>query len=552
MDQFDYIVIGAGSSGCVLANRLSEDSSKSVLVLEAGGSDNSILVRMPAGSMALFAKKGRYNWGFVSEPEPHLEDRRLACPRGKGLGGCSSINGLVYTRGHASDYNQWRQMGLSGWGYADVLSYFKRSENFLAGDDTVYHGHEGPLYVTQASTPNPIYDHVIAATAEAGHPVNDDFNGPEQEGIGRFHLTMHNRRRWNASAAYLHPALKRKNIELRMNCRVTRLIVEDSRVTGVEYAREEGDARETVLANSEVVLCAGGVQSPHILLLSGIGDPEKLLAVGVKPVHPLPGVGQNLQDHLAVGLGWEVSGHDTAFNHATGFAAIKTGLHYLLRKSGPGLSNFMEVGAFLKTRPELDAPDVQLHLALAIVKKGLEASLAEGFSITVGQLRPHSRGEVSLASPDPFADPVLRFNYLAAPEDRRVMREAVKLVRSIANQPSFKAIAPVEYEPGAAVATDEQIDAWVREKAASVYHPASTCKMGTHDDPMAVVDEQLRVFGLKGLHVADISVMPTLIGGNTNAPAMMIGEKASDLIRGRAAPPTIELPGTAVAQRKVV
>ena len=538
-ERWDYIIIGAGSAGCVLANRLSEDSKTRVLLLEAGGKDKSILVKMPAGVGALLGTQNDHNWGFWTEPEPHLDNRKLWWPRGKGWGGSSSINGMVYIRGHARDYDQWRQMGLAGWGYADVLPYFKRSEALEGGGDD-YHGGEGPLHVSKASSPNPIYRQFVAAGAQAGHKLTPDFNGAQQEGFGPYQMTIRDGRRWSAATAYLHPALKRPNLKAETGARTTRIVIENGRATGVEYVQD--GQRRIAHTEGEVLLCAGAVQSPHILQLSGVGDATALKAAGVTPVRDLPGVGANLQDHLDMVLSWETPAVRTAYSANKGLNKLVTGLNYLLFGQGPGRQNFLEAGAFLKSRPDLDRPDLQLHCVLAIMKNhGKDGAEKDGFSIHVCQLRPESRGSVGLRSADPMDDPAIFPNYLAAEEDRRALREGVKIVREVAARPALGSLHAGEYAPGASVSTDDEIDAWIRREAETIYHPVGTCKMGAADDPAAVVDASLTVRGVAGLRVVDASVMPTLVGGNTNAPTIMIAEKAADMILGRAAPTPLDV-----------
>jgi choline dehydrogenase len=495
---------------------------------------------MPAGVGAIIPEKGDYNWGFWTEPEPNLDGRKLWWPRGRGWGGSSSINGMIYIRGHARDYDQWRQMGLTGWSYGDVLPYFKRSEGYEGGADD-YHGADGPLHISNASSKSEIYARFIAAGREAGHKTTADFNGLQQEGFGPYQMTIKNGQRCSASAAYLRSALARPSLVAETGARISRILIEAGRAVGVEYL--QGGQTRRADANAEVLLCAGAVQSPQILQLSGIGDPDDLRGAGVAVTHALRGVGANLQDHLDLSLSWETPGVKTAFAYNQGLARLTTGLNYMLFGQGPGRQNFLEAGAFLKSRPELDRPDLQLHCVLAIMRDhGKVPGPGDGFTVHVCQLRPESRGRVALRSADPLDDPAIFANYLSTDEDRRAIRAGFDIVRELAAQPSLAGITGAAVSPGPDVRSEADIDAWIRHSAETIYHPIGTCRMGPTGDPMAVVDETLKVVGIAGLRVVDASVMPTLVGGNTNAPTIMIAEKAADMILGKPAPAALHVP----------
>ena len=538
MREYDYIIIGAGSAGCVLANRLSADPSNRVLLLEAGPRDRNPFIHVPAGLARVIPNK-RFNWAYETEPQEHLDGRKILWPRGKTLGGTSSLNGMIYIRGHARDYDIWRQLGLAGWSYAEVLPYFKRAEGNERGADA-WHGADGPLNVTEAAHDNPLFDAFVAAGREAGYPVNRDFNGAEQEGFGRYQFTIRRARRWSAAMAYLRPALSRPNLTVETEALTERIDIAQGRATGVSW-RQEG-MRISATACREVILSAGAVNSPHILMLSGIGDPYHLRLHGIAPRLDRPEVGRNLQDHHNIHT-VHASKVTTLTDQLTRVerGALAVARAWLLR-SGPAAGFPLEGGAFIRTDPALDMPDVQFHFSagnlMAMIRQPFSApstdhTRPDAFMCHACLLRPESRGEIRLNSSDPAAAPAIDPNYLATDGDRRVMRAAFKAMRGVLHQPALAALSGGEIWPGPKVESDAAIDAFIRSAASTVYHPVGTCRMGADDE--AVVDETLKVRGIDGLRVVDASVMPTIVGGNTNAPTIMIAEKASDMILGKPA-----------------
>lgn len=527
---FDYVIVGAGSAGCTLAARLTEDPSVTVALIEAGGKDNSLLIRMPAGVGGLLKQKGAYNWGFWTVPQAHMDNRRLYWPRGKGWGGSSSINGMLYVRGHASDYDQWRQMGLKGWSYEDVLPYFKKSETHTGGESE-FHGGSGPLNVSDSPMEDELYGAFIEAGKQAGYPYTPDFNGAQQEGVGPYQRTIHDGERWSTSFAFLRPALGRPNLTVISTGKVTKVLIEKGRAVGVEYARKQGGMAETVRADAEVIVCGGAVQSPQILQLSGIGKADDLRAMGIEVKADSPDVGANLQDHLDVTIVHACTKKITGYSKQAGIKKLGVGLNYILRKQGPGRDNFLQAGGFLSTREGLIAPDIQLHFVNAAMLDHANTDLGEdGFTIHACQLRPESKGRIGLMSADPFDDPLIDPNYLASETDRRVMRDAAKMTMDIAQQQAFDAYRGRAVLPEKAPQSDAEWDAFIRAKGETIYHPVGTVRMGSDD--AAPLDDELRVRGIERLRVVDASSMPTLVGGNTNAPTIMVAEKAADLIKG--------------------
>ena len=532
MMQADYVIVGAGSAGCTMAYRLSE-AGKSVIVVEHGGSDAGPFIQMP-GALSYPMNMARYDWGYQSEPEPHLGGRRLAAPRGKVIGGSSSINGMVYVRGNARDYDRWRDSGAEGWGFADVLPYFKRMECWHDGGhggDAAWRGTQGPLHVSRGRMENPLTRAFIEAGVQAGYPATDDYNGQQQEGFGPFDMTVWQGRRWSAANAYLRPALKRQNCDL-VRGLVTRVVIEEGRATGVELLR--GGRTEEIGARAEVIVAASAFNSPKLLMLSGIGPGAHLAEHGVPVVADRPGVGANLQDHLEIYVQMAASQPVSLFRYWNLWGKAWVGLRWLVNRSGPGASNQFESCGFIRSRAGVDYPDIQFHfLPIAVRYDGKAAAEGHGFQAHVGPMRSASRGTVGLRGPDPAAAPVIRFNYMSAPEDWEDFRRAIRLTREIFAQPAFAPFLRHEIQPGAAVQDDDALDAFVREHVESAYHPCGTCRMGRADDLAAVVDPEGRVIGVERLRVADSSVFPLITNGNINAPSIMVGEKIADHILGR-------------------
>lgn len=518
----DYVIVGAGSAGCVLAARLTEDPNARVLLLEAGGSDGAKEVRIPAAFSKLF--KSACDWNYETEEEPHLNGRRLYWPRGKMIGGSSSMNAMIYIRGNPADYDGWEQLGNEGWGFADVLPYFKKSENQERGASEL-HGADGPLDICDLRCVNELTRAFLAAAQELGFPSNADFNGPAQDGAGLYQVTQKNGSRHSASGAFLKPALRRRNLAVLSGAHATRVLIENRRAVGIEFRR--GGALQQARAGREVILAGGTVNSPQLLLLSGIGPADELTRAGIRTVHDLPGVGKNLQDHPMVSVGYLCT-KPVSLASAESLSNLAK---WLLFKQGPLTSNVAEAGIFLRTREGLHTPDLQLLFGPAYyVNHGLDRRREHCFGFGPTLIAPESRGSVSLRSADPLDAPAIRANYLSTDADMRVIVEGVRLSRAIAHTKAFQPYRGDELHPGGQVVNGDEIAAFIRAEAQTLYHPVGTCKMGT--DALAVVDPQLRVHGIERLRVVDASIMPRIPAGNTNAPAIMIAEKAADMIRG--------------------
>ncbi|RWO33579.1 MAG: choline dehydrogenase [Mesorhizobium sp.] len=529
MLEADFVIIGAGSAGSAMAYRLSEDGKYSVIVIEFGGSDIGPLIQMPS-ALSIPLNMSLYDWGFASEPEPHLGGRVLATPRGKVIGGSSSINGMVYVRGHARDFDHWAEQGAAGWGFADVLPYFKRMEDANGGENG-WRGHGGPLTVQRGSRTNPLYGAFVEAGRQAGFELTDDYNGAKQEGFGPMEQTIRGGRRWSAASAYLRPALRRKNVSL-VKGFARRVIIENQRATGVEI--EVRRRIQVIKARREVIVAASSINSPKILMLSGIGPAQHLREYGIPVVADRPGVGRNLQDHMELYIQQESTQPITLNSVLNPFSKALIGAQWLFFKSGLGATNHFEAAAFVRSRAGVDYPDIQYHFIPAAVRyDGKAAAKAHGFQAHVGPMRSKSRGSVTLRSPDPGSKPVIRFNYMSHPDDWIEFRHCIRLTREIFGQSAFDAYRGKEISPGSHVQSDDDLDAFIRDHAESAYHPCGTCKMGRKDDLMSVVDPQCRVIGVDGLRIADSSIFPRVTNGNLNAPSIMTGEKAADHILGR-------------------
>jgi choline dehydrogenase len=532
-NEFDYVIVGGGTAGCVLANRLSADGTKRVLLLEAGPHDRYLWIHVPIGyAKTMFHPV--YNWGYYTDPDPGMHDRRIYWPRGRGLGGSSSINGLVYVRGQPEDYDAWAASGNRGWGWRDVLPYFIRSEGNQRGASAT-HGADGPLACSDIGERHELIEAIIAGAGQLGVPRTDDFNGGVQEGAGYYQLFTKNGLRCSTAVGYLRPARGRRNLAVRTDAQATRVVCAGRRATGVVY--RHGGTLHTATATGEVVLAAGALQSPQLLQLSGIGAPDLLTRFGIPVVHPLAGVGENLQDHLQLRLLYRCTKPITTNDDLNSWwRSLGIGLKFILTRRGPLAVGINQGGLFTRVMPDAASPDIQFHFAtLSADMAGAKPHPFPGFTFSVCQLRPTSRGHVRIAAADPFAAPSMQPHYLSTPADRACAIAAVRFARELTATSAMRPYVAEELRPGPVAQSDDEILEFARQYGATIFHPSGTCKMGPASDPLAVVDERLRVHGIAGLRVVDCSIMPTLVSGNTNAPVVMIAEKASDLIREGAA-----------------
>lgn len=530
MAKYDYVIVGGGSAGAVLANRLSENPDNKVLVLEAGRPDYRLDFRIHMPAALSFLLNGTfYNWAYESDPEPHMRNRRIAQPRGKVLGGSSSINGMIWIRGNKLDYEKWASVkGLEKWDYAHCLPYFKKLETRLVGADK-YHGDKGPLKLTTPKNENPLFKSFFESVQEAGYKLTDDVNGSTQEGFGKFDQAIYKTRRMNSARAYLHPVKKRPNLTVLTRAMVHKIIFEGKKAVGVEYKRR--GKVQTVYAR-EIISCGGAVNSPQLLQLSGVGNADELKKHGIDVVHHLPGVGENLQDHLEVYVQWACKEPISEFKSLSPWRAPKIGFDWLFRRKGPGTTNHFEAGGFIKSREDVKYPDLQYHfLPLAIRYDGTAPAEGHGFQLHVGPMNTDVRGRIKIKSNNPYEKPSILFNYLSTENERRDWITAIRKTRKLIETKAMSKYRGKELSPGKGIETDEEILEWVSRDGESAYHPSCTCKMGFDD--MAVVDDQLRVHGVENLRVVDASVMPYITNGNIYAPVMMIAEKAADMILGK-------------------